>query len=77
MSQEDVIKILEENPKGWFTSRQIYEKVVEKGGTIGLGTITINIQKLVKNHDIFKQPNSVKGRGQRGYVYRYTGDLEE
>lgn len=53
MGQQDVFDLLKEFKIG-LTSREIHKKLNQNGQTIGLGTVTNNLRKLVKGKIVIR-----------------------
>ncbi|MBD3203059.1 hypothetical protein GF327_02095 [Candidatus Woesearchaeota archaeon] len=63
MSQQEVYQFLKRNPKGWFTSKQIAERL-----DASVGSVTCNLKKLRKSSEVnFKMNPERKNQ----FIYKF------
>ncbi|MFW6007854.1 MAG: hypothetical protein ACOCP8_01205 [archaeon] len=66
MGQEDVYKILKNNPEEWYTTKKLHEELIN----IGMGSIGQSIRRMEKAKEIIIKKEKGKTRYIKKFKYK-------
>lgn len=65
MGQQDICDFLEQNPDVWYSTKELSQAMNRS-----IGSVTVCMRKLRKNHDVDYKPNGKKRGARPSYLYK-------